>query len=665
VPKRTRSLKSKQLAELIYLSDPQLGADGERALCVRTVVETTDDGPPRYRAQIVEVDLHAGPSGTPRVLAGAESDADHPRLSPDGRWLAFLADGHEASEPKRKQVRLLDLRLGGESRGVTRLPGGVETFAWRPDGGALLVCGRDEAPQRDESAIVARTVTRLHAKQDGLPHPGVRPATRPGAWFVDVRSGKAREVETPGDGVTDVAWGPDGRTVWMLGPADREEGDAWRTGLWTVKLSARGKARDPLRRVGPSLVAASSLAVSDDGTTVAWTAPSDPDDLASPTGLWTVPASGGEPALLTGPELDVMPAVGGDARHGRYPSRPVPLPNAWLVNVNREGASGPAVLHPDGRVAPRLDGGRVTSAFTHAGGRTLCLVETPRTPAALTLIDRDGSTRTVFDPNAGFVERYGLQAAEGPFQAASGGGSVAWWRLAPAKARKDRAIVVQVHGGPHTNAGFGFSFEHQLLAARGYTVVFSNPRGSSSYGAEHASAMLGGYGTVDADDVMAVVDHAVATHDDRDAPVHLTGGSYGGFMTNWLVTRTDRFRSAVTQRSICNWLSFYGTSDIGYRFAEHEVRGTPWADTEALWEQSPLKRVQEVVTPILIVHAEADHRCPIEQAEQWFVALKRIGKAETKLVRFPQESHELSRSGRPDRRIRRLDEIVDWFEAHA
>lgn len=135
-------------------------------------------------------------------------------------------------------------------------------------------------------------------------------------------------------------------------------------------------------------------------------------------------------------------------------------------------------------------------------------------------------------------------------------------------------------------------------------------------------------------------------------------------MTNWLVGRTDEFRSAVTQRSICNWLSFYGTSDIGPYFTERELCGDPWSKTELLWSQSPIRHVANVVTPILILHSEEDHRCPIEQAEQWFTALKRIGKAATKLLRFPNEGHELSRSGRPDRRVARLEAILEWFDEH-
>ncbi len=236
--------------------------------------------------------------------------------------------------------------------------------------------------------------------------------------------------------------------------------------------------------------------------------------------------------------------------------------------------------------------------------------------------------------------------------------------MEPHKARKDRALVLQVHGGPHTNYGYGFYLEFQLLAAQGYTVVYGNPRGSTSYGADFTTTMQGRYGTVDADDVLAIADAARGAHTDPKAPTHLTGGSYGGFMTNWLVSQTDLFRSAVTQRSICNWLSFYGTSDIGYNFATVEVGGNPWDDLGKLWQQSPLKHVANVTTPLLIIHAEDDHRCPVEQAEQFFVALKRLGK-ETQLLRFPDEGHELSRSGRPDRRVERLDAIIDWFEAHS
>jgi dipeptidyl aminopeptidase/acylaminoacyl peptidase len=208
-------------------------------------------------------------------------------------------------------------------------------------------------------------------------------------------------------------------------------------------------------------------------------------------------------------------------------------------------------------------------------------------------------------------------------------------------------------------------FEFHLLASAGYTVVYGNPRGGSSFGRVFGTAIAGAYGSVDADDVLATVEHALAHHARPDAPVHLTGGSYGGFMTNWLVSHTDRFRSAVTQRSICNWLSFYGTSDIGPPFTEAELLGTPWRDHDALWRMSPLSYVEAVVTPTLVLHAEDDHRCPIEQAEQWFTALKRLGRAPTRLVRFPGEGHELSRSGRPDRRVQRLEAILGWFDEHA
>jgi dipeptidyl aminopeptidase/acylaminoacyl peptidase len=317
-------------------------------------------------------------------------------------------------------------------------------------------------------------------------------------------------------------------------------------------------------------------------------------------------------------------------------------------------------------VEPLGGGDRVVTAFDAIDDWALQVIETPTAPAELFLRAPDGAETRLTGLNDGWTKRFRLAApVERRFSTADGTELAYLWH-APAKPRRDRAVVVQVHGGPHTNDGFGFRFEYQRLLAAGYAVVALNPRGSTSFGEAHATAMLLRYGTVDADDVMAVVEHALAHHERPDAPVHLTGGSYGGFMTNWLVGHhPERFRSAVTQRSISNWVSFYGTSDIGPNFTEGEVGAAPWTDLEALWRASPLRYVANVVAPILIIHAENDHRCPIEQGEQWFTALKRLGRAETRLARFPDEGHELSRGGRPDRRIQRIDLILDWFERHA
>jgi dipeptidyl aminopeptidase/acylaminoacyl peptidase len=303
-------------------------------------------------------------------------------------------------------------------------------------------------------------------------------------------------------------------------------------------------------------------------------------------------------------------------------------------------------------------------AFDAAAGRVSFVLETPTTPGVLAVRDPDGQERRLLDPNAAFLERRALARHERRSVQAADGQALTYWCLEPAKPRRDGAIVVQVHGGPYTNYGEAFMFEFHALAAAGYRVVYGNPRGGSSFGAAFAAAIKGAYGTVDADDVLAIVAHA-ATSSDGDPPVHLTGGSYGGFMTNWLVSHVGRFRSAVTQRSICNWLSFFGTSDIGPWFAGQELDGNPWEHTERLWRASPLKYAADVTTPTLVIHAEEDHRCPIEQGEQWFTALKVLGRAETRFLRFPGEGHELSRSGRPDRRVERLEAIVDWFDTHA
>jgi len=225
---------------------------------------------------------------------------------------------------------------------------------------------------------------------------------------------------------------------------------------------------------------------------------------------------------------------------------------------------------------------------------------------------------------------------------------------------------LQIHGGPRALFGAGIFHEFQVLASEGIAVIYTNPRGSAGYEESFTQGVMRSYGEGDYEDLMVCVDEALRVFPWIDANrLGVCGGSYGGYMTNWMITQTDRFKAAVTFRSICNWVSKFGTSDIGYMQPE-SISGaeTYWGeDTLEQMKHSPLYYVDHVKTPTLIVHSEEDLRCPIEQGEQWFTALKLRG-VETEFVRIPGENHELSRSGKPKHREERLRHLVRWMKGH-
>jgi len=228
---------------------------------------------------------------------------------------------------------------------------------------------------------------------------------------------------------------------------------------------------------------------------------------------------------------------------------------------------------------------------------------------------------------------------------------------------KKYPAILDIHGGPKTVYGTTFYHEMQLWANMGYFVFFTNPRGGDGRGNEFLD-IFGKYGTIDYDDLMKFTDVVLKKYPAIDeSKVGVTGGSYGGFMTNWIVGHTDRFACAATQRSISNWISFYGTSDIGMFFTEDQIHGNIFDSVEKLWEHSPLKYVKNVVTPTLFIHSDEDFRCPLEQATQFYTAMVDLG-VEARFVMFHGENHELSRSGKPKHRIRRLEEITNWMETH-
>ena len=662
-------LKTRHLHDLVFVADPRMAPAAADERPSRAVVTVTDvvagEGkePPRYRRRLTLVDLRPEVEGERlRTLTFGESDAT-PRWSPDGRRLAFLRGGRDdKGKPQPAQLAVLDL-AGGEARVLTRWKSPVTAFAWQDDDHLLAVTRGDRVDEDVERGL-GRVIEHRAHRFDGV---GFLPDPEADLMRVDVAAGDSRRLLTFAQAPDEVALAPGGRRLAYLAPSDAAEADEGLERLWVVRLGRKriGKPEDLLGRP----VRAGGLAWSPDGQRLAFLAPSDLLGSGRVNTLWLTRRGGGAPRPLTR-DLEVGHAIAGDARSGAYPATPrwTADGRGLVVLVNEAGRSRLARVGlgrtPD--VTPLSGGDRAVTAFDGDDAWALQVVETPAAPGELFLRGPDGHESRLSGLNDAWTERFELGSpVERRFTTSDGTAlTYLWW--APPKPRRDRAVVAQVHGGPHTNDGFGFRFEYQRLLAAGYAVVAMNPRGSSSFGEAHATAMLLRYGTIDADDVMAVVEHALAHHERPDAPVHLTGGSYGGFMTNWLVGQhPERFRSAVTQRSISNWVSFYGTSDIGPVFTEREVGPAPWVDLEALWRASPLRQVAEVVTPILVLHAENDHRCPIEQAEQWFTALKRVGKAETRLVRFPDEGHDLSRGGRPDRRVQRIDLILDWFERHA
>ena len=222
--------------------------------------------------------------------------------------------------------------------------------------------------------------------------------------------------------------------------------------------------------------------------------------------------------------------------------------------------------------------------------------------------------------------------------------------------------VLQIHGGPTVMYGYVFFFEFQLLASGGLAVVYSNPRGSFGYGQEFAAAIRGDWGHYDYIDLMAAVDSGLVKGRLDSNRLGVAGGSYGGYMTNWIITQTQRFKAAVSMRSISNLYSFFGTSDGGFLDAD-DYGGPPWAMSAKYLKQSPISYVANVRTPLLMIHSDLDFRTPIEQGEQFYTALKFLGR-KVRFVRFLTETHELSRSGDPWHRVIRLEYILEWFQDH-
>lgn len=650
LPQSKRGVTPEDYFSFKFLGDPHISLDGKFVAYVLTVIDQKKN----RRDSSVWI-VPADGSVAPRRLSAEGFNSNAPRWSPDGKTLAMISTRSaesSSSETPKAQIYLLPVVGGGEAAVLTKLKNGVQTYQWSPDGTRIVLVSAsgplDNVAPADRKSDV-RHYTHIEFNFNDT---GWHDEKRRHLWVVTVASGEAKQLTEGQDwNDTDPQWSPDGtRIAFVSDRTGKAYDNGHNTDVWTIPASGGA-----LTKISDHPYDDESPRWSPDGAQILFAGQTALHQFPK---LYVSSSAGGAVAQLAVKDLDTIP---GDVHWAAANTAFFAAGVKGETHIFRADLS----VHTFSTVT---SGPRGVHAFdiAESSGKMVYLANDFQHLDDLYVANLDGSSeRQLTHVNADLWAQLELQPVDRLPYKSSDGWDVEGFFVKPVgwQEGKKYPMVLVIHGGPEGMFGVDWYHEFQVYAAKGYAVFFCNPRGSTGYGEKFERGEINNWGGMDYQDIMAGVDAALKKYSWVDANhLGVTGGSYGGYMTNWIVSHTTRFKAAVTLRSVSNFISDEGTRDGAYGHEDY-FKGILFDDFAQYWDASPLQYARNVKTPTLILHSDNDFRVPIEQGEQWFRALQHYGVT-SEIVMFPRENHNLTRTGEPKHLVESLNWQLYWFDRY-